>query len=93
MVERKEIPFYKIGHLLRFGQQEIEAWLKSKKTLPEIQQDRPRGIVKTTRKVKLDVDCIVSKSIAEAKRSRYNSDCGKPGQVRSLGKEVKDGAL
>ncbi len=93
MVERKEIPFYKIGHLLRFRLQEIDAWLESKKSLPEIQQDRSKGIVKTTRKVKLDMDRIVSKSIAEAKRSRYNSDCGKPGQVRSLGKEVKDGTL
>jgi DNA binding domain, excisionase family len=32
--ERREVPFYKIGRLVRFDLDEIQAWLKDRKVSP-----------------------------------------------------------
>ncbi len=92
-VQKKEIPFYKIGNLLRFCQEEIDVWLESKKSQPAESRQPTRRVMQTNRAVNMDINRLVDKSIAEARGSRYNSTCGKPGQVRSLGKEAKDGAV
>ena len=41
MIERKEIPHYRIGRLARFRQAEIDAWLLTKKAGPS--RKRPGG--------------------------------------------------
>ncbi|OPY70841.1 MAG: Helix-turn-helix domain protein [Syntrophorhabdaceae bacterium PtaU1.Bin034] len=45
MIERKEIPHYRIGRLARFRQAEIDAWLltKKRKTEKAIRMTRPAG--------------------------------------------------
>ena len=46
-VERREIPFYKIGHLIRFRKAEIDAWMENFKAEPEDLGVRARKITRT----------------------------------------------
>ncbi len=65
-VERKEIPYYKIGHLVRFEKSEIELWLQRAKCDP-----KKKNHVHSKRKVrkngmrKAEVDRVVKKAIDE----------------------------
>ncbi len=90
MVERREIPFYKIGRLVRFKKSDIDAWLEGVKfevTDPQVQAK------KAFRKAKLDVSRIVKKNIAQMKGLGYTPKYGRPDEIKDLGKEVSDGTL
>lgn len=87
-VEARQIPCLHIGRLLRFRRSDIEVWLEELKAEPV--ELRRRAAPRSCKR--FDVDVIVQRAIAEARGSRYNGTCGKPGQVRSLRKEAKDGA-
>jgi excisionase family DNA binding protein len=78
-----EIPHYRIGRLLRFKKQNIDAWIESKRETAKTQQTR------TTRPAKRnipDVDQIVRKAIDAANGRGYNLS-GKSDHIKGLGKE------
>lgn len=82
-----EIPHYRIGNLIRFRKDDIDAWMATKREESDNRQTR------TTRtKSAPNIDNIVRKTIDAAKTGSYNSS-GKSDHVRDLRKEVKDGNI
>jgi excisionase family DNA binding protein len=83
MIERKEIPHYRIGKLARFRPAEIDAWLLTKKCHGE----QERESRKTPRKLgALSPASIVRAAIDELNPGRYNRS-GKSDRIKGLGKE------
>ena len=93
-VERKEIPFYKIGHLVRFKKSDIDLWmekLRSESAPPEI-KEKPKMPSHDGRDA--DVDQIVRRAIADSQEMKYTpKHKGDRTRIRGLGKEVSDGTL
>ena len=81
MIERKEIPHYRIGRLARFRQAEIDAWLLTKKqgTEKATRMTRPAGSYPSP-------VGIVKAAIDEVNPGRYNRS-GKSDRIKGLGKE------
>ena len=93
-VERKQIPYYKIGHLLRFKRSEIDSWVEKLKSEPVDPKKEAKKRVRGNSRARAGINAIVKKSIAEVKGLTYNPDQGKPDRTfRGLGKEVKNGSL
>ena len=84
MVERKEIPFYRIGRLARFRPAEIDEWLLTKK---QTQQEEPTGRTSRTRRSpSFPAAQLVRAAIDEVNTGRYNR-FGKSDRIKGLGKE------
>ncbi len=92
-VARREIPHYKIGHLLRFKRSEIDLWVEESKVEALHLQKRARKILRGIGNYTTNIDTLVKETIAEAKAIHYTPTKGKPDRIRGLGKEVKDGSL
>ena len=92
-VEKKEIPYYKIGHLVRFKKSDIDAWMEGSKVETLVLQERAKRILRGTGNSKKDISPLVKETIAEAKAIHYTPTKGKPDRIRGLRKEVKDGSL
>ncbi len=81
-----QIPHYRIGRLLRFKKEEIDAWMESQRrggaplAAPVRRETR-------IRRPKDDLDAILQKAIDEVKSPGYTSLNGKSGHIKSLGKE------
>jgi excisionase family DNA binding protein len=93
-VEMKEIPFYRIGRLLRFKKAEIDHWLEKSRVAPIPPQKEPKQILPGIGDKKT-VDKFVQNAIAGARSPDYTLVKGRPHRirVRGLGKEVSDGTL
>jgi excisionase family DNA binding protein len=81
-VEKKEIPHYRIGHLLRFRKTIIDSWIENLRTDPVKPQREARMIAKSINKEKLDINTILKKNIAEVKGLKYIPHHGKPDQFK-----------
>ena len=92
-VERKEIPHYKIGRLVRFKRSDIDLWMEESKVETLDLQERAKKVLRGTGNYATDIDTLVNGTIAEAKAIHYTPTKGKPDRIRGLGKEVKDGSL
>ncbi len=85
MIERKEIPFYRIGKLARFRPTEIDEWLLTKKCQGELKREtrrapRRRGSPPSA------ATHIARAAIDEVNPGRYNR-LGKSDRIKGLGKE------
>jgi len=84
MIERKEIPHYRIGRLARFRPEEINEWLLTKK---QAQRERPTGRTSRRRTNSLSPAAqLVKAAIDEVNPGRYNRS-GKSDRIKGLGKE------
>lgn len=83
--EQATIPHLKLGRLLRFDSDEIEAWLHSHRR-EFIERARP---VSHRRSSPDHVDDL----IAQAKREAYTPSCGKPDHDRATRKGEYDGSV
>jgi excisionase family DNA binding protein len=83
--EQGGIPHLKLGRLLRFDSEEIDAWLHAHQR--EFSPPPPRQ--RRRRNATGHVDVL----IAEAKRHAYTPLRGKPDQDRATGKGEKDGSV
>ncbi len=63
-VERKEIPHYRLGSLLRFKKCDIDSWMEKSKVEPLDFRKRTRGILRGTGSNTTDIRTQVSKTIA-----------------------------
>jgi excisionase family DNA binding protein len=81
MIEKREIPHYRIGRLARFRQAEIDAWLLTKKQETEkpVRRTRAAGPF-------LSPVSIVKAVIDEVNPRRYNR-FRKSDRIKGLGKE------
>ena len=92
-VERKEIPYYKIGHLVRFRRSDIDLWMENLKSESILQRIKERGrremLIKDGRVA--DIDEIVKRAVADSQEMKYTpKHKGDRTRIRGLGKEVED---
>ena len=66
-VSQKEIPHYKLGHLLRFKKEEIDAWLADHKQDLMNVSKKARDILKKSKPI--DIDRTINKAIEAHKGS------------------------
>jgi len=92
-VEKKEIPHYKIGRLIRFKKSEIDPWMEKFKSEPLDLHPKARRILKHIRKNSIDIGAIINKNIAEGKGLNYTSNPGKSDRIKGLRKEAEYGAV
>ena len=91
-VERKEIPHYKVGRLVRFKKSDIDSWMEKFKSEPLDRQAKIRRILKVANKTTIDIDAMVKRTIAEAEGMNYTPTLGRSDRIKGLRKEV-DGSL
>jgi excisionase family DNA binding protein len=83
MIERKEIPHYRIGRLARFRQAEIDAWLTQKRC----QADTPMRSRKVLcHRSNTEAKRIVQNAIDEVRLQGYTS-LGESDHIKGLRKE------
>ena len=92
-IERGELPFYKIGNLIRFRQSEIGAWLLRAKCEPAEQRPKAKSTVQNNNRDTSHINAIVTKAIADAKKLEYTPNYGKPDRAKGRRKEVGNGSL
>lgn len=87
MVEKREIPYYKIGRLVRFKKADIDAWVAGLKFEVISPQAEAKRIIN---KGRLDIRHIIKKNVAQVKGLVYTPKYGRPDEVKGLGKEAND---
>jgi excisionase family DNA binding protein len=87
MVEKREIPFYKIGRLVRFKKADIDAWVAELK-FEVISPKAEAG--KIINRSMPGIGTIEKKNLAPARSLVYTPKYGRPDKVKDLGKEVSD---
>jgi excisionase family DNA binding protein len=92
-VERKEIPHYKIGHLVRFKRSDIDLWMEKSKVETLDLQERAKKNLRRAGNYTTDIDTLVKETVAEVRGNEYTSSHGKPDRIRGLREEVSDGSL
>ena len=79
-VSEGDLPYYRIGRLIRFRREEIDAWLENQRGAGVKQTIKVR-----TRKTKLSdsrIDRMVRKAIDQERGEGYTPSHGKPDQIR-----------
>ena len=84
------IPHYRVGKLIRFRKQEIDAWLESKRGNVQDIKIHTRKIRKTSDSANNHIDKLIRKTIDQTKQEDYNLDHGKSDRIEGLRKEVKN---
>jgi excisionase family DNA binding protein len=90
-VERREIPHYKLGKLIKFKKCEIDEWLEKCRKEP-VDPDRKaiavlRSIMRPKGRLNTDIDLAVKKIIDTAKSSTLKYHHGKPEEKISRASE------
>ncbi len=93
MVERREIPFYRVGRLIFFKRDEIDAFMDTCRVECVDIKKEARRVMKGLNRSKLDIDKVIKNAIEGEDRKRYTAFHGKPDQTKGLRKEVEDGTL
>ena len=90
-VERREIPFYKIGHLIRFKKTEIDLWMEKFKSEPFRAKEKAKSMTHSADARAADIDEIVNRVIADSGGMEYTpKHKGDRTRIRGLRKEVED---
>jgi excisionase family DNA binding protein len=79
-VSEGDLPYYRIGRLIRFRRDEIDLWLESQRAAGVKETVRIR-----TRKTKLSdsrIDRMVRKAIDQERGEGYTPPYGKPDQIK-----------
>lgn len=97
LVNSGEIPFLRLGRLLRFKKSLLDNWIKNQIMEKEKENEEKRRMVleifNSNKRSSLDIEQIIKKNIEEIKRNRYTSSSEKPGKEKGLGKEGKYGII
>jgi len=95
-VEAGEIPHYRIGRLIRFRLDEIDAWLEGcrKKNQPEAEQQKIKSNRRKSSKRSTDhFSKIITKTIDAETDKYYHTDNGKSDRIKGPKEEVNNGSL
>lgn len=92
MVKSDEITHYRVGRLIRFKKEDVDAWMEKHRREEIDTHKKARGILKAISRPVTDINSMIKKSIAEAKGLKYTSNHGRPDQDKAK-KEVEYGAL
>jgi excisionase family DNA binding protein len=92
-VERREIPFYRVGCLIFFKKDVIDTFMdKCRVECFDIKKEAKK-ILKGTHRSTVDIDRVIKKTIEGVKGKGYTSTHGKPDQTKGLREEVSHGTL
>ena len=95
-VEKKEIPHYRIGNLIRFKKEEIDQWLESCRqgNKPEVgQQKIKKNRKKSSKLIKNHFDKIIGNIIEKETNTYYSIDYGKSDRIEAQEKENNYGSI
>jgi excisionase family DNA binding protein len=94
LVERRGIPHYRVGRLVRFKKPEVDQWMEGqRKPAVDVKVETRRVIGSLQKRSDLRIKRTIRKIIEEVKGGGYTVGNGKPDQDRDLRKEVEDGSL
>jgi len=85
-----DIPHYRVGKLIRFKKEEIEAWMENKKAKEDTQ---PRKKKERLESANTHINRLIRKTIDQTKQEDYNLDHGEPDLKGSKREEVNNGNL
>lgn len=89
-----DIPHYRVGKLIRFKKEEIEAWMESKKAKVQDVKTQTRVKRKVSEPANIHINRLIRNTIDQTKQEGYNLTHGKPDHVKGLtGKEVDHGLI
>lgn len=93
MVSAGDIPHYRIGRLIRFKKDEIDAWMETRKVTKLNPDEMTDKILKSIRKPSINVDVVVKKVIDERKSASYTLKNGKSDRIEGPRKELNNGSI
>ena len=85
-----DIPHYRIGKLIRFKKEEIEAWMGDKKAKVDF-KTQPRKKREASESANSHINRLIRKTIDQTKQEDYNLDHGKPDLKGSKREGVNNG--
>jgi len=88
-----EIPHYRMGKLIRFKQEEVDAWLKSKKKNVQDIKIQKREKRKTSDSANNHIEKLIRKTIDQTKQEDYNLNYGKSDRIEGPRKETNNGSI
>ena len=91
--ESGEIPFYKIGRLIRFKREDVEKWMESHRRERVDTDMRAKTILKAATRPRMDIGLVIKETIESVKSTGYTPNHGKPDRIKGLRKEVEHGSL
>jgi excisionase family DNA binding protein len=94
-IEAGEIPHYRLGRLIRFRLDEINAWLEGcRKDISQTTgQSKSRKRKKPSPRSNDHVSAIIAKTIDGEREKYYASEYGKSDRIEGLRKEVNNGTI
>ena len=81
MVHNGSIPFYKLNGLLRFDMDEVQAWVKSSKSVPQ------KAEISLKKAANTDINSIVKNAVESVRGRSYNPVKRETSLNQGLGKE------
>jgi len=89
-----DIPHYRIGRLIRFKKDEIDAWMQTRKVVKGNSDQTAQKILRTIQKSSaINIQRVVKKNIDEIKAASYSAGHGKSDRIEGLRKEAKHGII
>jgi len=89
-VESGDIPHYRIGRLIRFRLDEINAWLEGCRNF---NQEKGSKSKKSSHEPDKHISAIIAKVVDGERKKYYDSRHGKTDRIAGLGKEAEDGII
>ncbi len=87
------IPHYRMGRILRFRREDIDAWVEGHRKEAKGQEKKAEAILRGVSGRGEDIDHLVKKTIAQVKGNLYTSSHRETRPIKGLGKEVEDGIV
>ena len=87
-----DIPHYRVGKLIRFKKEEIEAWMENKKAKDDF-KTQPRKKKEVSESANTDINRLIRKTIDQTKQEDYNLDHGKSDRIEGPRKEINNGSI
>jgi excisionase family DNA binding protein len=92
-VERREIPFYRLGRLIMFKKDEVDAFMETCRVESVDPGKEAKRILKGKTRPGIDIKKLVKKAIDGPNEREYTPTHRETRPIRDLRKEVSDGSL
>jgi len=89
-----DIPHYRVGKLIRFKKQEIDAWMENKSVYAYGGKNKSRNMKgKKSNHNNIPIEKLIRKAIDQSKTEVYNLDYGKSDRIEGPKQEVEHGSI
>jgi len=76
LVENGELPYYRIGRLIRCKRSDVDAWMETHRVKESVGKEKTKRTAKSVSKSKTDIDRIIRNAIDESTGLKYNANLG-----------------